>query len=98
MPDPVPGSDAGGLSGKRLVAGVVDGRHIQAIDALDADVISLEAARSPMQVARELAARGYPREDGPGVYDIHSPRIPSTEEAAALPRKGLETIPATRLW
>lgn len=74
------------------------GDIVQAIDDLDADVISLEAARSHMQVARELAAHGYPREAGPGVYDIHSPRIPSTEEAAALLRKGLEAIPATRLW
>lgn len=74
------------------------GDIVQAIDDLDADVISLEAARSHMQVARELATHGYPREAGPGVYDIHSPRIPSTEEAAALLRKGLEAIPATRLW
>ncbi|WP_406485197.1 5-methyltetrahydropteroyltriglutamate--homocysteine S-methyltransferase [Streptomyces microflavus] len=74
------------------------GDIVQAIDDLDADVISLEAARSHMQVARELAAHGYPREAGPGVYDIHSPRIPSVEEAAALLRKGLEAIPATRLW
>ncbi|MFF7630051.1 5-methyltetrahydropteroyltriglutamate--homocysteine S-methyltransferase [Streptomyces cyaneofuscatus] len=74
------------------------GDIVQAIDDLDADVISLEAARSHMQVARELAAHGYPREAGPGVYDIHSPRIPSTEEAAALLRKGLEAIPAERLW
>ncbi|WTW94142.1 5-methyltetrahydropteroyltriglutamate--homocysteine S-methyltransferase [Streptomycetaceae bacterium NBC_01309] len=74
------------------------GDIVQAIDDLDADVISLEAARSHMQVARELAAHGYPREAGPGVYDIHSPRIPSAEEAAALLRKGLEAIPAERLW
>ncbi|WP_330477293.1 5-methyltetrahydropteroyltriglutamate--homocysteine S-methyltransferase [Streptomyces platensis] len=74
------------------------GDIVQAIDDLDADVISLEAARSHMQVARELAAHGYPREAGPGVYDIHSPRIPSADEAAALLRKGLEAIPAERLW
>ncbi|GAA3487094.1 5-methyltetrahydropteroyltriglutamate--homocysteine S-methyltransferase [Streptomyces cremeus] len=74
------------------------GDIVQAIDDLDADAISLEAARSHMQVARELAAHGYPREAGPGVYDIHSPRIPSAEEAAALLRKGLEAIPPQRLW
>lgn len=74
------------------------GDIVQAIDALDADVISLEAARSHMQVARELAAHGYPREAGPGVYDIHSPRVPGAEEAAALLRKGLAAIPAERLW
>ncbi|MFI6422475.1 5-methyltetrahydropteroyltriglutamate--homocysteine S-methyltransferase [Streptomyces sp. NPDC050842] len=74
------------------------GDIVQAIDDLDADVISLEAARSHMQVARELAAHGYPREAGPGVYDIHSPRVPSAHEAAELLRTGLEAIPAERLW
>ncbi|MER6998132.1 5-methyltetrahydropteroyltriglutamate--homocysteine S-methyltransferase [Streptomyces sp. NPDC000410] len=74
------------------------GDIVQAIDDLDADVISLEAARSHMQVARELAGHGYSREAGPGVYDIHSPRVPDVSEAAALLRKGLEAIPAERLW
>ncbi|OKJ04576.1 5-methyltetrahydropteroyltriglutamate--homocysteine methyltransferase [Streptomyces sp. CB01249] len=74
------------------------GDIVQAIDDLDADVISLEAARSHMQVASELAAHGYPREAGPGVYDIHSPRVPSAEEAAELLRTGLKAIPAERLW
>ncbi|MEU2061245.1 5-methyltetrahydropteroyltriglutamate--homocysteine S-methyltransferase [Streptomyces sp. NPDC013455] len=74
------------------------GDIVRAIDALDADVISLEAARSHMQVARELAAHGYPREAGPGVYDIHSPRVPSVEETAGLLRAGLRAIPAERLW
>ncbi|MFE9287934.1 5-methyltetrahydropteroyltriglutamate--homocysteine S-methyltransferase [Streptomyces olivaceus] len=74
------------------------GDIVQAIDDLDADVISLEAARSHMQVARELAAHGYPREAGPGVYDIHSPRVPSADEAADLLRTGLKAIPAERLW
>ncbi|MFF7188239.1 5-methyltetrahydropteroyltriglutamate--homocysteine S-methyltransferase [Streptomyces sp. NPDC008222] len=74
------------------------GDIVQAIDDLDADVISLEAARSHMQVARELAAHGYPREAGPGVYDIHSPRVPSEQEAAELLRTGLKAIPAERLW
>ncbi|MFK4226806.1 5-methyltetrahydropteroyltriglutamate--homocysteine S-methyltransferase [Streptomyces sp. NPDC019890] len=74
------------------------GDILKAIDDLDADVISLEAARSHMQVAGELAVAGYPREVGPGVYDIHSPRVPSADEAAILLRKGLEAIPAERLW
>ncbi|MGW7368646.1 5-methyltetrahydropteroyltriglutamate--homocysteine S-methyltransferase [Streptomyces sp. NPDC054841] len=74
------------------------GDILQAIDDLDADVISLEAARSHMQVAGELATAGYPREVGPGVYDIHSPRVPGTAEAGALLRKGLEAIAAERLW
>ncbi|WP_267715154.1 5-methyltetrahydropteroyltriglutamate--homocysteine S-methyltransferase [Streptomyces sp. CoH17] len=74
------------------------GDVVQAIDDLDADVISLEAARSHMQAARELAAHGYPREAGPGVYDIHSPRVPGVEETADLLRTGLRAIPAERLW
>ncbi|MFJ9029649.1 5-methyltetrahydropteroyltriglutamate--homocysteine S-methyltransferase [Streptomyces sp. NPDC102274] len=74
------------------------GDILPAIDALDADVISLEAARSHMRVADELAAAGYPREVGPGVYDIHSPRVPSAGEVAGLLRKGLEAVPTERLW
>ncbi|WP_263164615.1 5-methyltetrahydropteroyltriglutamate--homocysteine S-methyltransferase [Streptomyces sp. SCSIO ZS0520] len=74
------------------------GDILRAIDELDADVTSLEAARSHMQVAGELAAAGYPREVGPGVYDIHSPRVPDRAEVTALLRKGLEAIPAERLW
>ncbi|MFF5127115.1 5-methyltetrahydropteroyltriglutamate--homocysteine S-methyltransferase [Streptomyces syringium] len=71
---------------------------IGAIEELDADVISLEAARSHMQVADELAVAGYGHEVGPGVYDIHSPRVPGVEETAGLLRKGLAAIPAERLW
>ncbi|MFF2147612.1 5-methyltetrahydropteroyltriglutamate--homocysteine S-methyltransferase [Kitasatospora sp. NPDC058190] len=74
------------------------GAIMTAIDELDADVISLEATRSHMEVAGELAEAGYPREVGPGVWDIHSPRVPSTDEAVALLRAGLAAIPAERLW
>ncbi|MEU9252006.1 5-methyltetrahydropteroyltriglutamate--homocysteine S-methyltransferase [Streptomyces sp. NPDC048270] len=74
------------------------GDIVEAIEELDADVISLEAARSHMRVADELAGAGYPREVGPGVWDIHSPRIPSAGEAAELLRRGLGAIPAERLW
>ncbi|MFD5084392.1 5-methyltetrahydropteroyltriglutamate--homocysteine S-methyltransferase [Kitasatospora sp. NPDC058406] len=74
------------------------GAIMTAIDELDADVISLEAARSHMEVAGELAAAGYPREVGPGVWDIHSPRVPSADEAVELLRAGLAAIPAERLW
>ncbi|AUH41755.1 5-methyltetrahydropteroyltriglutamate--homocysteine S-methyltransferase [Streptomyces sp. CMB-StM0423] len=74
------------------------GDIVAAIDDLDADVISLEAARSHMQVAYELAGHGYPREAGPGVYDIHSPRVPSAAETVALLHTGLRAIPAERLW
>ncbi|GGP44171.1 5-methyltetrahydropteroyltriglutamate--homocysteine S-methyltransferase [Streptomyces abikoensis] len=74
------------------------GDVLQAIDDLDADVISLEAARSHMRVADELAGAGYPREVGPGVYDIHSPRVPAADELAALLRRALAAVPAERLW
>ncbi|MEU6233924.1 5-methyltetrahydropteroyltriglutamate--homocysteine S-methyltransferase [Kitasatospora sp. NPDC047058] len=74
------------------------GAIMTAIDDLDADVISLEATRSHMEVAGELAEAGYPREVGPGVWDIHSPRVPSTQEAVDLLRAGLAAIPAERLW
>ncbi|GAB1822734.1 5-methyltetrahydropteroyltriglutamate--homocysteine S-methyltransferase [Herbidospora sp. RD11066] len=74
------------------------GEILPAIDALDADVISLEAARSHMRVAHELAEGGYPREVGPGVYDIHSPRVPDVAEITALLRRGLAAIPLDRLW
>ncbi|MFE0151566.1 5-methyltetrahydropteroyltriglutamate--homocysteine S-methyltransferase [Nonomuraea sp. NPDC059007] len=74
------------------------GEILAAIDDLDADVISLEAARSHMQVAHELSEGGYPREVGPGVYDIHSPRVPGVEEVASLLRAGLAAIPVERLW
>ncbi|MFD9947257.1 5-methyltetrahydropteroyltriglutamate--homocysteine S-methyltransferase [Nonomuraea sp. NPDC059023] len=74
------------------------GEILAAIDDLDADVISLEAARSHMQVAHELSEGGYPREVGPGVYDIHSPRVPGVEEVAGLLRAGLAAIPVERLW
>ena len=74
------------------------GEILAAIDDLDADVISLEAARSHMQVAHELAEAKYPREVGPGVYDIHSPRVPSVEETVSLLGEALAGIPAERLW
>ena len=74
------------------------GDILNALDEMDADVASLEAARSHMQVAHELGDAGYPREVGPGVYDIHSPRVPGTAEVVSLLQKGLAAIPAERLW
>jgi 5-methyltetrahydropteroyltriglutamate--homocysteine methyltransferase len=74
------------------------GDILNALDEMDADVASLEAARSHMQVAHELGDAGYPRGVGPGVYDIHSPRVPGTPEVVSLLRKGLDAIPAERLW
>ncbi len=71
---------------------------LDAIIATDADVISLEAARSDMAIVRGLAAAGYPREVGPGVWDIHSPRVPSTDEIVELLRRAVAALPAQRLW
>ncbi|HEY2175371.1 MAG TPA: 5-methyltetrahydropteroyltriglutamate--homocysteine S-methyltransferase, partial [Mycobacteriales bacterium] len=74
------------------------GDVLDAIVALDADVISLEAARSDMAVVRELADADYPAAVGPGVYDIHSPRVPDTAEVVALLDRALEHLPAERVW
>ncbi|HWB98105.1 MAG TPA: 5-methyltetrahydropteroyltriglutamate--homocysteine S-methyltransferase, partial [Bryobacteraceae bacterium] len=71
---------------------------VDAIAAMDADVISLESARSQMESLQAFARERYPNEIGPGVYDIHSPRVPSREEMAGLLRKALAVIPAERLW
>ena len=74
------------------------GQIIDAIAGLDADVTSIEAARSKMEVLPELAANGFFRGVGPGVWDIHSPRIPSTEELVELIRAAVRSVPANRLW
>lgn len=69
-----------------------------AISALDADVISLETSRSQMQALDELATAHYANDVGPGVYDIHSPRVPSVEEMSNLLHKAATLLPAERLW
>ncbi|GAB3558643.1 5-methyltetrahydropteroyltriglutamate--homocysteine S-methyltransferase [Spelaeicoccus albus] len=74
------------------------GEVIGAIDDLNADVTSIEAARSRMEVLSDLRAEGFSRGIGPGVYDIHSPRVPTTEEITGLIRAALESAPADRLW
>ena len=71
---------------------------IAAIARMDADVISIEASRSKMELLEIFHQFQYPNDIGPGVYDIHSPRVPSTDEVAGLIKKALEVIPAGRLW
>lgn len=71
---------------------------IEHIAALDADVITIECSRSQMELLDAFADFAYPNEIGPGVYDIHSPRVPSQEEIAALLEKAAEVIPADQLW
>jgi 5-methyltetrahydropteroyltriglutamate--homocysteine methyltransferase len=68
------------------------------IAALDADVITLETSRSGMALLRAFGDFRYPNEIGPGVYDIHSPRVPEAAEMQRLLRKAAEVIPAGQLW
>ncbi|WFE28240.1 5-methyltetrahydropteroyltriglutamate--homocysteine S-methyltransferase [Solwaraspora sp. WMMD791] len=74
------------------------GEVITAIDALDADVTSIEASRSKMEVLDDLAAIGYRRGVGPGVWDIHSPRVPALGEVVEALRRAGAAVPAGRLW
>ncbi|MDT5324295.1 MAG: 5-methyltetrahydropteroyltriglutamate--homocysteine methyltransferase [Mycobacterium sp.] len=74
------------------------GEVIGAIADLDADVTSIEAARSHMEVLGDLNAAGFANSVGSGVYDIHSPRVPGVEEMAGSLREALKSVSAERLW
>ncbi|RFS82186.1 5-methyltetrahydropteroyltriglutamate--homocysteine S-methyltransferase [Actinomadura spongiicola] len=74
------------------------GEIIDAIGALDADVTSVEAARSHMELVADLRAAGYENGIGPGVYDIHSPRVPAAEEMEENLRRALRAVEPARLW
>jgi len=74
------------------------GEIIGAIDGLDADVTSMEAARSRMELLGEIAEHGFDGAVGPGVYDIHSPRVPEAAEVTDLVKAALQVLPADRLW
>jgi 5-methyltetrahydropteroyltriglutamate--homocysteine methyltransferase len=71
---------------------------IQNIADMDADVITIECSRSQMELLDVFADFKYPNEIGPGVYDIHSPRVPSNEEMVHLLEKAASVIPANQLW
>ncbi len=71
---------------------------IESIAAMDADVITIETSRSDMELLDAFEAFAYPNDIGPGVYDIHSPRVPQASEMASLLRKAAKRIPAERLW
>ena len=73
------------------------GQIIEAVAGLDADVTSIEAARSKMELLEDIDET-FHAEIGPGVYDIHSPRIPSKEEMVELIKAALDNVPADRLW
>ncbi len=71
---------------------------IPAIDAMDADVITFEASRSDLQILDSLKENNFKTEVGPGVYDIHSPRVPSVEEIVAALTKMRSKIEDSKLW
>jgi 5-methyltetrahydropteroyltriglutamate--homocysteine methyltransferase len=68
------------------------------IAAMDADVITIETSRSDMELLDGFSSFSYPNDIGPGVYDIHSPRVPKPEEIARLLGKARSVIPDARLW
>ncbi|MBV8172499.1 MAG: 5-methyltetrahydropteroyltriglutamate--homocysteine S-methyltransferase [Candidatus Eremiobacteraeota bacterium] len=71
---------------------------IASIAAMDADVITIESSRSDMEILEAFRDFKYPNEIGPGVYDIHSPRVPSADEMSALLEKAAAVLPADQLW
>jgi 5-methyltetrahydropteroyltriglutamate--homocysteine methyltransferase len=71
---------------------------IEAIAAMDADVITIETSRSNMELLEAFVNFQYPNEIGPGVYDIHSPRVPSVAEMLDLLRRAAAVLPAENLW
>ncbi|WP_087025791.1 5-methyltetrahydropteroyltriglutamate--homocysteine S-methyltransferase [Thaumasiovibrio subtropicus] len=71
---------------------------LDSIAALDADVITIETSRSDMELLNAFEEFHYPNEIGPGVYDIHSPNIPSVEQIVDLLEKAKQRVPAERLW
>ncbi len=71
---------------------------IEAIADMDADCISIETSRSQMELLDAFVQFQYPNEIGPGVYDIHSPRVPDRQEMVDLLRKATEVLPAERVW
>ena len=71
---------------------------IDSVGAMDADVISIETSRSHMELLEAFVTYKYPNEIGPGVWDIHSPRVPSAEEMTTLLEKAEKVIPVDQLW
>jgi 5-methyltetrahydropteroyltriglutamate--homocysteine methyltransferase len=71
---------------------------IESVAGMDADVITIETSRSQMELLDAFASFRYPNEIGPGVYDIHSPRVPTEQEITALMHKAQAVLPARNLW
>ncbi len=74
------------------------GDILQAVADMDSDVLSIETSRSRMELLEDFSAFRYPNEIGPGVYDIHSPRIPTKDEIVALLERARSVVPERRLW
>jgi len=74
------------------------GDILGAIAEMDADVLSIETSRSKMELLSDFGRFRYPNEVGPGVYDIHSPRVPTVEEMLDLLRRAATVLPAKQLW
>ena len=71
---------------------------IEAIGLMDADVISIESSRSQMELLEAFETYRYPNEIGPGVYDIHSPRVPGTEEMRDLLMLAAKYLSPDQIW
>ncbi|MBU1698881.1 MAG: 5-methyltetrahydropteroyltriglutamate--homocysteine S-methyltransferase [Candidatus Eisenbacteria bacterium] len=71
---------------------------IASIEAMDADVITIENSRAPLELLRVFGATGYPRGIGPGVYDVHSERVPTVGEMRVLIHRALKVLPRKNLW
>ena len=71
---------------------------LDAIAAMDADVISIETSRSKMELLEAFVGDNYPNDIGPGVYDIHSPRVPAVAEMTDLLGKAAERLRAGQIW
>ena len=71
---------------------------LPSIAALDADVITIETSRARMKLLDGFAEFRYPNDIGPGLYDIHSPRVPAQQEMKELLDRALQVVPAERLW
>lgn len=71
---------------------------LPSIAELDADVISMESARSKMELLQAFRSHGYPNEVGPGIFDIHTPRVPSSEEMGELIQRALNVLEPAQIW
>jgi 5-methyltetrahydropteroyltriglutamate--homocysteine methyltransferase len=96
-----------GRQGALLAAGLHEPREVHhsfaqgcldSITAMDADVLSIEASRSRMEILQAFGQFRYPNGIGPGVYDIHSPRVPGQSEIEALLRKACEVLDPRQVW